>query len=159
MILSAQSIRIRCLRRALRPAMVWPFHEREKAFGMSYGLSAAGYDIRVAQELMLARGQFAIASSIERFHMPRDVLGTVKDKSTWARQGLSVYNTVIEPGWSGFLTLELVNHGPRQITLVPGMPVAQILFQLLDAPTEEPYRGKYDNQPARPVGAILESAA
>jgi dCTP deaminase len=159
MILSAQSIRFRCTRFARRPAMIWPFHEREKAFGMSYGLSAAGYDIRVAQDLMLARGQFAIASSIERFHMPTDVLGTVKDKSTWARQGLSVFNTVIEPGWSGFLTLELVNHGPRQITLQPGMPIAQILFQKLDMATDEPYCGKYDNQPAHPVGAILEPAA
>ena len=114
---------------------------------MSYGLSAAGYDIRIAEDINLKAGEFTLASSLEEFNMPDDVLAYVKDKSTWARQGLAVQNTVIEPGWKGFLTLELTNHR-RMETLIlrKGMPIAQIVFHRLEAATEQPYDGKYQNQ-------------
>jgi dCTP deaminase len=141
MILSAQTIR------QLQP--ITPFNERTKDFGMSYGLSAAGYDIRIAEGLFLAAGEFYLASSMEEFNMPNDVLAYVKDKSTWARRGLCVQNTVIEPGWKGFLTLELTNHNKFEaIPIRKGMPIAQIVFHRLDEPTEQPYDGKYQNQAA-----------
>lgn len=149
MILSAQSIR------ALKP--VHPFEERGVVRGRSYGLSVAGYDIRIAESIMLRPGQFALASSVERFIMPDDVLALVKDKSSWARLGLSVFNTVIEPGWRGFLTLELKNQSSYvPITVLAGDPIAQILFERLDAPTETPYSGKYQDQGAGPQPARLE---
>lgn len=141
MILSAQTIR------KLKP--ITPFHERTKEFGMSYGLSAAGYDIRIAEDIELASGTFCLASSLEYFNMPDDVLAYVKDKSTWARQGLAVQNTVIEPGWKGYLTLEITNHSNEilsYINLKRGMPIAQIIFHRLDFATEQPYEGKYQNQ-------------
>lgn len=141
MILSAQTIR------KLKP--ITPFHERTKEFGMSYGLSAAGYDIRIAEDIELINGTFCLASSLEYFNMPDDVLAYVKDKSTWARQGLAVQNTVIEPGWKGYLTLELTNHTrDKLIVLRKGMPIAQIIFHRLDFATEQPYDGKYQNQQA-----------
>jgi len=141
MVLSAQTIR------RLKP--ITPFHERTKEFGMTYGLSVAGYDIRIAQTIKIEPKDFVLASSIEEFNMPNNVLAYVKDKSTWARQGLFVQNTVIEPGWKGFLTLELTN----DMNIVPrylekGMPIAQIVFHYLDEPAEQPYDGKYQNQAA-----------
>lgn len=149
MILSAQSIR------ALRP--VEPFEERGVIRGRSYGLSVAGYDIRVAETITLMPGQFSLASSVERFTMPDDVLALVKDKSSWARLGLSVFNTVVEPGWCGFLTLELKNHGNKSLRIEGGDPIAQILFERLDEPTEQPYSGKYQNQEAGPQVARFEA--
>lgn len=148
MILSAQSIR------ALQP--VQPFEERGVIRGRSYGLSVAGYDIRVAETLTLMPGQFELASSVERFSMPNDVLALVKDKSSWARLGLSVFNTVIESGWCGFLTLELKNQGINTLRIVSGDPIAQILFERLDEPTEQPYAGKYQDQEAGPQVARFE---
>lgn len=148
MILSAQSIR------TLRP--VTPFEDRGVIRGRSYGLSVAGYDIRVAEDIALWPGDFRLASSVERFTMPDDVLALVKDKSSWARLGLSVFNTVIEPGWEGWLTLELKNQGNKSLRIESGDPIAQILFERLDEPTEQPYSGKYQNQEAGPQVARFE---
>lgn len=149
MILSAQSIR------ALLP--VTPFEERGVVRGRSYGLSVAGYDIRVAEDIELAPSGFSLASSVERFTMPDNVLALVKDKSSWARLGLSVFNTVIEPGWCGFLTLELKNQSADVLHIMSGDPIAQILFHRLDEPTEKPYAGKYQNQEAGPQPARFEN--
>jgi dCTP deaminase len=78
--------------------------------------------------------------------MPTWVAASVKDKSTWARQGVSVFNTFIDPGWRGFLTLELVNHSSVGIFIPKGTPIAQIVFEELDATTNVPYDGKYQDQ-------------
>lgn len=151
MILPAQMIR------AARP--VEPFVERSVSHGMSYGLSHAGYDVRIAERFSLRPGQFALASTVEKFQMPNDLVGFVHDKSSWARRGLSLFNTVIEPGWAGFLTLELVNHSShRVISFEPGMPIAQIVFMRTVEPVEKPYSGKYQNQEAGPQEAREETA-
>ena len=154
MILSAQTIRERCL---YHPMMVVPFYERTREHGMTYGLGPSGYDVRIAENLTVLPHCAALASTLEQFNMPNDVLGKVADKSTWARKFLAVQNTVIEPGWRGFLTLELSNHGHVPLRLVSGMPIAQIIFQLLDEPTEQVYEGKYQDQKSGAVEAILES--
>jgi dCTP deaminase len=147
-ILSAQSIRKRL-------GMVTPFSERSTYRGMTFGLGPAGYDIRIDQRVCLDPGDFALASAMEKFYMPNDILARVADKSSWARQGLAVQNTVIEPGWRGFLTLELTNHGPDVLRIEPGTPIAQIIFERLDEPTELPYpeKGRYQDQEAGPQKA------
>jgi len=150
MILSGQSIRKR--------GIFTPFSERTKVNGTSYGLGPASYDVRISESLHLRPGQSALACTIEHFDMPRDVLGTVKDKSTWARRFLAVQNTLIDPGWRGYLTLELSNHGREPLFIQKGDPIAQIVLQLLDEPAEQPYEGKYQDQPAHAVGAIYEKA-
>jgi len=96
---------------------------------------------------------FCLASAIEEFQMPPNMVGVVHDKSTWARQGLSVFNTVIEPGWNGFLTLELVYHGRDGLHIPAGAGIAQVIFHR----TVEyaAYDGKYQNQADQPVEAIL----
>lgn len=83
--------------------------------------------------------------------MPPYLVGIVHDKSTWARRGLSVRNTVIEPGWHGFLTLELVYDGNTRLTIPAGAGIAQIIFHELASPAN--YDGKYQNQPDKPVQA------
>lgn len=124
-----------------------------KEHGVSYGLSEAGYDIRIKQRIYLSRKlRFTIASAIEEFIMPRDLVGIVHDKSTWARQGLSVFNTVIEPGWKGFLTLELVYHGNEEIVIPAGAGIAQVVFH--KTTRDAAYSGKYQGQADRPVEAI-----
>jgi len=157
MILSAQTIRRMCEGEA---PLLSPFAERTQYQCTSYGLSPAGYDLRLdlgnpaIMDHWLAPGEFLLAATLERFIMPPNVIARVHDKSTWARRGLSCYNTVIEPGWRGFLTLELINHGPNSIHLHWGAGIAQVVFERLDEPTEEPYPeyGKYQDQQAGPVG-------
>jgi len=140
---------------------------KERMFGVSHGLGEAGYDIRIKQTIdfrvpdtMPARvtvdgrhvGQrFCIASAIEEFDMPGYLVGIVHDKSTWARRGLSVFNTVIEPGWKGFLTLELVYHGSDFLLIPAGAGIAQVIFH--HTVENASYDGKYQNQEDKPVGA------
>lgn len=153
-VLSAQTIR--------KLGIFTPFNERTVHNGMTYGLSSAGYDVRIAEDIILVKDKynvhktFSLASTIEHFDMPDDCIAYVKDKSSWARQGLSVFNTIIEPKWNGFLTLELVFHGTGALYIQAGSPIAQIVFHKLDEPTEHPYRGKYQNQKQGAQPAILE---
>lgn len=148
-----------------------------KTHGTSYGLSEAGYDIRLKQDITflpeskhqpsriwvqeppfkggpIKTGRFILASAIEEFDMPNDLIAVVHDKSTWARQGVSVFNTVIEPGWKGFLTLEIVFHGQEKVHIPAGSGIAQVLFHKLSI--ESQYDGKYQNQEDRPVPSKLE---
>ena len=166
MILSAQTIRER--------GIITPFYERSVRGGKTYGLSAAGYDVRAVFKMgntlrfrappafngyQYSKGHtFSLASTMEHFQMPLDVMGVVHDKSSWARKGLTVQNTVIEPGWCGWLTLELVYHGKDELLVNFGDPIAQIVFHQLDKPTEQPYAGKYQNQEYGPQEAREETS-
>lgn len=144
--------------------------EKCKEHGVSFGLSEAGYDIRIKQNITFipdgiscrvgimcpdgpdfSEGRFILASTIEEFQMPTNLVGIVHDKSTWARRGLSVFNTVIEPGWKGFLTLELVYHGQEELVIPAGSGIAQVIFHELTQPMR--YEGKYQNQGDEPVAA------
>ena len=136
--------------------IITPHHPRTRRNGMSFGESFAGYDVRARGAVTIYPDGFALNCTVERFVMPRDVLAVVHDKSTWARRGLSVFNTVIEPGWRGWLTLELVNHCPDPITIMEGDPIAQVVFHRIDRATAG-YEGKYQDQDDRPVPAILEA--
>ena len=129
--------------------------ERQKRHehGVSYGLTEAGYDVRVKQSITLApQHRFQLASTVEEFDVPKRLVGVVHDKSTHARRGLSVFNTVIEPGWKGFLTLELVFHGDGELHIPAGAGIAQVLWHELILPAE--YSGKYQHQADEPVEAI-----
>ena len=146
MILSPQTIR--------KLGILTPCMEGDRAFGVSYGLSHAGYDLRIAEDHWLRPGGFILASAIEEFSMPSNVVGIVHDKSTWARRGVSVFNTVIEPGWQGFLTMELVHHGENELYLQRGMGIAQVIFHFLDEEASRGYSGKYQHQKQGPQPAI-----
>lgn len=145
---------------------------KERKHGVSHGLAEAGYDIRVKQDILFmvknrsypvvkvdqvktVNTRFTLASAIEEFQMPFDLVGVVHDKSTWARKGLSVLNTVIEPGWKGFLTVELVYHGSENLKIPAGSGIAQVLFSKVQLPAA--YDGKYQFQEDRPVDARFVS--
>ncbi len=145
--------------------------EKYQEHGVSYGLSEAGYDIRIKQEIRFIPGRrywevsivnidgkseygkFALASTIEHFQMPDNLCAIIHDKSTWARKGLSVFNTVVESGWNGFLTLELVYHGREELIIPAGSGIAQAIFHEVSNPAN--YNGKYQNQKDEPVPAIM----
>lgn len=175
MILSAQTIRELSTRPYTlgKRALVSPFKERTVVNGKTFGLSSCGYDVRVefavgnmanfypAQQFgngQWKRGHtFLLASTMERFCLPHNIRGTVHDKSSWIRRGLTVGNTVIEPGWRGYLTLELIYHGEDELVICADDPIAQISFEYLDQDTEQPYTGKYQNQKYGPQEAIEET--
>ena len=143
---------------------------KQKSNGVSWGLSEAGYDIRIKQDIhfkpnpffqiqmdcivngVITRDtKFTLASAIEEFDMPDCLVGIVHDKSTWARKGLSVFNTVIEPGFRGGLTLELVYHGNTELIIPAGSGIAQVLFHKITRPAR--YEGKYQGQSSDPEPA------
>ena len=133
---------------------------------VTYGLSMCGYDIRLDQDIVLWSSRTVLASSKEPFCMPHTIVGIVHETSTWAREGISVQNTVIEPGWRGYLTLELFyaplirpgdspSGGRRgSYELDRGTPIAQIIFSLIDQETEGCEDGKYQDQRRGPVEAM-----
>lgn len=156
MILSAQSIEKECSY-SFQPPLLDPFVDKKTLRnGKSYGLSSAGYDIRSDTRLILEPGDFKLGVSMERFSMPPYLMAFVKDKSSWARRGISVFNTVIEPNWCGYLTLEIVNHSKNIVNIEYGDPVAQVIFLSLDQETAKPYNGKYQDAPQIPQGCIDE---
>jgi len=119
---------------------------------VTYGMSEAGYDIRIKQNVILHPfRRFSIASSVECFDMPDNLTAVVHDKSSWARRGLSVFNTIIEPGWHGYLTLELVYHNWIPLRIPAGSGIAQVIFHELKEPRR--YTGRYQDQPDSPVKA------
>ena len=191
-ILNDAEIDALCLAGSQRQLLT-PFVPRKVVEGgnPSYGLSSAGYDIRLSENtgwdckefdahydgysgryynplgnrvhkaldnggkgLIVYPHSYFLAVSLERFIMPDDILAEVKDKSTWARRFLTVANTVIEPGWEGYLTLEITNSSDDKIYVPFGCGIAQVLFHQLRSKSRTPYgNGKYQDQPAVPVGA------
>lgn len=148
-VLSYQSIK--------KSGLISPSFERQISNGLTHGIGPAGYDVRVAEDKLLWPGRFFLASTVEYFDLPHNVLAVVHDKSTWARRGLFVHNTVIEPGWRGHLTLEIEVKIAAGLfgRLRTGTPIAQIVFHQLDHPTERPYSGRYQDQPRGAVKAKL----
>jgi len=95
---------------------------------------------------VLHPGQFILGSTLEFISLPPDVVGQVLSRSSWGRLGLLVATAVVvQPGYRGVLTLELVNTGDVPLRLAPGLRVAQLQLWLADSPTSEPYgaAGKY----------------
>lgn len=119
--------------------------------GYSHGLTECGYDIRIKQDVWLFPGRrFVLASSLEEFEMPNFLMGRVLNKSSWARRGLDASMTTnIEPGWRGYLTLELRYMKLWPMKIKAGTGIAQVIFETLSENAW--YRGKYQDQPNEPV--------
>ena len=106
--------------------------------------------------MFLTPGDFTLVTTIEHVKLPNDIMGQIVEKSTWARQGLSLFNTVFDPGWEGYPTLELANLGSKAFHIDHGMPIAQMIFMYLNVHTDQPYVGKYQRQEQEPTEARLE---
>ena len=141
--------------------IIFPKHYQDKYQDTVSGLSGGGgdypfYDIHIDQTIRLIPNQFSLASSIEYFDVPHDYYLRTANKSSIARRGIDAsFNTLIDNGFKGYLTIEIVNYSQDTITLVKGQPILKVeavacLFK------SKPYKGKYQNQPARPVEAILD---
>ncbi len=145
---------------------------------VSYGTSSYGYDIRCAPEFkvftninstlvdpkqfdpdsfvefngdscIIPPNSFALASTVEYFKIPRNVLAIFVGKSTYARCGIIVNVTPFEPEWEGYVTLEFSNTTPLPAKIYAGEGCAQVLFFESDEDCETSYKdrgGKYQGQ-------------
>tara|TARA_R110000868_G_scaffold120270_8_gene319299 strand:- start:5188 stop:5796 length:609 start_codon:yes stop_codon:yes gene_type:complete len=145
---------------------------------ISYGVSSYGYDVRCADEFkvftninsatvdpknfdeksfvdvksdvcIIPPNSFALARTVEFFRIPRDVLTICLGKSTYARCGIIVNVTPLEPEWEGHVTLEFSNTTTLPAKIYANEGVAQMLFLQSDEPCEVSYKdrgGKYQGQ-------------
>ena len=92
---------------------------------------------------------FALAETVEYFEIPRDILAICLGKSTYARCGIIVNVTPLEPEWRGKVTIEISNTTPLPAKIYANEGIAQILFFKTEAPCEKSYadkKGKYQDQ-------------
>jgi len=145
---------------------------------VSFGLSSYGYDLRVARKFkvftnlynslvdpkafsenafvdvegdacIIPPNSFALACSVEYFRIPRNVLTLCIGKSTYARCGIIVNVTPFEPGWEGYVTLEISNTTPLPAKIYADEGLAQVLFYEGAEACEVSYaerKGKYMGQ-------------
>ena len=102
---------------------------------------------------ILHPGEFVLGSTLERVAIPDDMVARLEGKSSLGRLGLLIHSTAgyVDPGWDGYLTLELSNVANLPITIYSGMKIGQISFFRLTTPAERPYgstetRSKYQGQ-------------
>jgi dCTP deaminase len=167
------------IRAQARKGMIEPFVEHQEKQGViSYGLSSYGYDARVSDDFkiftnvdnaivdpkdfssagfvdrkgeicVIPPNSFALARTVEYFRIPRDVLVICLGKSTYARCGIIVNVTPLEPEWEGHVTLEFSNTTPLPAKIYANEGACQFLFLKGEATCEVSYRdreGKYMGQ-------------
>src|SRR3989442_8791692 len=96
------------------------------------------------EAFILHPGEFVLGSTLERVALPDDLVARLEGKSSLGRLGLLIHSTAgyVDPGWDGYLTLELSNVANLPITIYPGMKIGQISFFRLTSPAERPYGSK-----------------
>jgi dCTP deaminase len=163
-----------------RDIKIEPFAEGLSRPGViSYGVSSYGYDVRVGRKFkvftninttvvdpkafdprsfvdvegdycIIPPNSFALAETVEYIEVPRDILCLCIGKSTYARCGIIVNITPLEPEWRGKITIEISNTTPLPAKIYAGEGIAQIVFLRADAMCKVSYgdkRGKYQDQP------------
>ena len=102
------------------------------------------YELPFRSAFLLHPGALALVPTLEWVTIPRDLIGAVTARSTWAREGLSIATaTLIEPCYKGIVTLELANLGEIPIKLYPGLLLAQITFSTVAGSTARQDRGQF----------------
>ncbi len=101
---------------------------------------------RNRKQLILNAKEQVLLSTEEYLEVPDDVAGFVELRSTWARHGLSMPPTVIDAGFKGNITLEVINNAPYPILLRPGQRFAHVIFVKLSSKAATPYSGSYKGQ-------------
>ncbi len=171
--------------------MIEPFAEKQNGNGIiSYGLSSYGYDARLDNSFMIFTNvynsivdpknfdknafvkfegdvcvippnSFVLCQTMEYFKIPNDVLVICLGKSTYARCGLIVNVTPLEPGWEGQVTLEISNTTPLPAKVYAGEGIAQFLFLKGDSACEVTYAaraGKYMGQRGVTLPRLLKDS-
>lgn len=131
----------------------WAPRTRHKS-GLSFGQGPAGYDIRTNNPITVQPSRSSLVVTFESFKIPTHLCGILHDKSSWARKGLAVQNTVLEPGWRGYLTIELSNHSDMAIEIESLTPIGQIIFHQITNPSQ--YSGHYQDQKQMAIPSILD---
>jgi|TARA_B100000953_G_scaffold26475_1_gene21512 dCTP deaminase len=159
--------------------MINPFEENQiRDNKISYGLSSYGYDARVSNEFkiftnvnsevidpknfkqsnfiskkvsecIIPPNSFVLASTVEYFKIPNDIMVICLGKSTYARCGIIVNVTPLEPGWEGYVTLEFSNTTPLPAKIYANEGAAQFIFLKGNEKPEVTYAdrdGKYMKQ-------------
>lgn len=99
--------------------------------------------VELGGSLWLHPGQFVLGSTLEFIRMPAHLGAYVLGRSSWGRVGLIVATAImVQPGYTGTLTLELVNEGDSPICLYPGVRIAQLAVHALPSATRRPYSRK-----------------
>lgn len=146
--------------------------------GISFGVSSYGYDIRLADEFkiftnlyaavidpknidprnfvdfkgdscIIPHNSFVLGRSLEYFKIPRDILAICVGKSTYARCGVSVNVTPLEPEWEGFITISISNNSPLPTRIYANEGIAQLIFLEASEVCQTSYadkKGKYQKQ-------------
>jgi dCTP deaminase len=159
--------------------MIAPFADQKQRNGkISYGVSSYGYDFRLSREYkipdfgnnkeldpkkiavdrfrdyvgrkcLIPPNSFVLGRSLEYFRIPRDVMVLCQGKSTYARSGIIVNVTPLEPEWEGYITIALVNSAPVPATVYSGEGIAQLVFIRAESECRISYadrKGKYQAQ-------------
>ena len=119
------------------------------------------FNVAFGNQFTIHPGQFLLGSTLEYLRVPRNLAGQVLNRSSWARNGLLVATAVsVHPGFTGVLTLELVNSGTVPLELVTGSRICQFVLWELDQETSQPYfdAAKYD-APLGPQPSRLDREA
>jgi len=97
-------------------------------------------DLSTQRYVLIKPGQFCLASLAEKITLSPSVGARIEGKSSLGRLGLGVHVTAgfVDPGWSGILTLELVNFSSMSMRLYAGMPIGQVSFDVME-PANPPY--------------------
>ncbi|QGU08464.1 Deoxycytidine triphosphate deaminase [Corynebacterium occultum] len=98
-------------------------------------------EVNEDEPFVLHPGEFVLGSTLERFTLPADLAGRLEGKSSLGRLGLLTHSTAgfIDPGFDGYITLELSNVANLPIMLWPGMKVGQLALFDMTSPAEVPY--------------------
>ena len=98
-------------------------------------------EVKDGEPFILHPGEFVLGSTLERVRLPDDLVARLEGKSSLGRLGLLIHSTAgyVDPGWDGYLTLELSNVANLPITIYPGMKIGQISFFRLSTAAETPY--------------------
>lgn len=105
------------------------------------------------KEVIIPPHGFLLGVSYERFNMPPDVTGLCIGKSSYARCGISIPMTPLEPGWHGYATIEVVNNLPYSVRVFPGQGIMKVLFFRSEVPDcgYVNSEGKYQDQEEKVV--------
>lgn len=169
----------RWIREMAEKGMITPFAENQVREGViSYGISSYGYDMRISDEFkifnnlkntvidpkkfdpdsfvdfkgevcVIPPNSFVLATSVEYFRIPRETIVICLGKSTYARCGIVVNVTPLEPEWEGHVTIEISNTAPLPAKLYANEGIAQIIFLESKEVCERSYAdktGKYQAQ-------------
>ncbi|HDD64728.1 MAG TPA: dCTP deaminase [Firmicutes bacterium] len=163
----------RWIKKKAEEGMITPFYPEKIKKGVSFGLSSYGYDFTLSEEFKIFKGEgiigpkkvdeedfidfkgkvckippnsFVLGRSVEYFKIPRDVIGICFGKSTYARCGIIINVTPLEPEWEGYITIQIANLTPVEAEVYAGEGIGQVIFIGAESICEKSYKdvsGKY----------------